>query len=774
MGRMVAGECRQGPINRLAGQPLGRQTGPVFHRSERDGADRRLATWRRLGRSLVVELGAIGFVFALALCFAAQPANGSEISMPTSGTHITIVQRIALDAQFQPLLGNPDPTLPETDPEAVKMRFACLGSVGPDILYALGDYGGKQQDFENFLVKVAATFDSLGELMGKIGRYIDGVENSITLGVVDSINQSTALVTGATNQGALALLASQVNLWPVFEPSRQRDQPRQKWYWADYLHYVRSGRFVRELIDRSAGNPNLRAYAFGYLTHYVTDVVGHPYVNQVVGAPWRLAWQRHHLVENFIDAYVWDRWHTPLPPPAPPTSEEQPLDRVQNAPNPIGGGAPYTFARINDWINIGKSGGIDPVDAIVDQISQEIEKGLFDIGVVDDIEPVAPTDADFKAWCTLFVRALHATYTEDPIRRPMNLASGILPGGVKRSDGFPTEEDVASAYGVFRLVMKVGTEEKIQPPQPPNIVADVTAAVQQVLNKVAADLAGIPAPPPLPNGGAFSPAAILDALIAAAEWAGAVAEAVAKAVGDFLQGVVTVAAVPVSDSIKYVLYLLNSALFALYRTLRDVLVLQAYSPPYTDQLTQMFGTLSASTLWRSAGNGVQGAYPHEELPVQREYLHSSFNPAVFPSAKAENPAVAFVAPYGPSPGSRPIPASPDAFIESPLGAVDMFDPAAPRQASLVGDVQSFADGTLNFGGAIENSKRGIGLAVAGFPGGKTLPDYNLDGDRGYGWPCWDVTPAPIAGQAAGDPLAPDAPPNQPAMIATVHAEVVTG
>src|SRR5262249_14082789 len=128
--------------------------------------------------------------------------------MPTSGTHITIVQRIALDAQFQPLLGNPDPTLPDTDPEAMKMRFACLGSVGPDILYALGDYGGKQQDFENFLVKVAATFDSLGELMGQIGRYIDGVENGITLGVVDSIKQSTALVTGAINQGALALLAS--------------------------------------------------------------------------------------------------------------------------------------------------------------------------------------------------------------------------------------------------------------------------------------------------------------------------------------------------------------------------------------------------------------------------------------------------------------------------------------------------------------------------------------------------------------------------------------
>src|SRR3954468_10687507 len=27
----------------------------------------------------------------------------------------------------------------------------------------------------------------------------------------------------------------------------------------------------------------------------------------------------------------------------------------------------------------------------------------------------------------------------------------------------------------------------------------------------------------------------------------------------------------------------------------------------------------------------------------------------------------------------------------------------------------------------------------GFPGGTLLPDYNVDGDRSYAWPCWDVT-----------------------------------
>jgi hypothetical protein len=246
-----------------------------------------------------------------------------------------------------------------------------------------------------------------------------------------------------------------------------------------------------------------------------------------------------------------------------------------------------------------------------------------------------------------------------------------------------------------------------------------------------------------------------------------------EAVFDALAGLVSVAATVVSDGIKYVLYLLNSALFALYRTLRDVLVLQAYSVPYTEQLNQLFGTLAASTLWRSAGNGAAGSYPHEELPIQREFFNSHFNPAVFPSAKAELPAVGFVAPYGPPPGAR-IPASPDAFLEAPRGPADMFQPNAPRVAAQIGNIPSFVDTFISFGGAIANSKHGIDLAVASFPGGTMLPDYNLDGDRGYAWPTWDVMPAPLPNQPPGDPLAPDAPANLPAQIATARAVLVKG
>src|SRR5439155_17941975 len=167
-----------------------------------------------------------------------------------------------------------------------------------------------------------------------------------------------------------------------FEARRQQDRPRAEWFWADYLHYVRTGQFVNRLLQnsRNSNNPNLRAYALGYLTHYVTDVVGHPYVNQVVQGPWRVYWQRHHLVENFIATYVWDRWHVSRPVPSTPSTEEQPLDVVTTTPNAMGTGAPFTFARLNDHNSIGIPTIGDPVDAAVQKVCDEINDGLFSLG----------------------------------------------------------------------------------------------------------------------------------------------------------------------------------------------------------------------------------------------------------------------------------------------------------------------------------------------------------------------------------------------------------
>ena len=163
---------------------------------------------------------------------------------------------------------------------------------------------------------------------------------------------------------------------------------REEWFWADVLHYWRSGKFVENLVARAkaSGNPNLIAYAYGYVSHYATDVVGHPFVNQVVGSPWRTYWQRHHLVENFSGtAILWDRWHAPNAPA--PGAHEPPLDRLVGTPNPMGTGAPVTYARLNDHVNIGTPTLGDPVDMLVDDVAAHLQSLLVNLGIAVNTEP---------------------------------------------------------------------------------------------------------------------------------------------------------------------------------------------------------------------------------------------------------------------------------------------------------------------------------------------------------------------------------------------------
>ncbi len=74
------------------------------------------------------------------------------------------------------------------------------------------------------------------------------------------------------------------------------------------LHYRKTYKFAAALW-RNADCPERKAFALGWMTHLATDVVGHSFVNQKCGGPYRLHPQRHHLIENHIDAWVYDCFH---------------------------------------------------------------------------------------------------------------------------------------------------------------------------------------------------------------------------------------------------------------------------------------------------------------------------------------------------------------------------------------------------------------------------------------------------------------------------------
>jgi hypothetical protein len=683
--------------------------------------------------------------------------------MPTSGTHITVVEQLALHSSaFKALLG--DPLADPDTPDGTRMRFAKLGAVGPDVLYMLGDFNvpgaSALQDLENLLVKVGGTTACMSELSEKVNKWLTGELDKITAGIASELQSTSALVSGVVTNGFMALLVgSGVNVWSVFRSPRQQDLPREKWFWADFLHYVYTGDFTKRLLNNAkrSGDPKLYAYALGYLSHYVTDVVGHPYVNQVVQGPFRMHWQRHHLIENFIDAYVWDRWHVQRPDPG--GAAERPLDAATFVPNALGQGAPVLMSRLHDHITVGGTHLPDPVDAVIEGVCQKIEKGLFDIGILEDTRMDAPADPGFDAWLKLLVQTLHDVYTGTPphlIRHPTILASAPDP----RVDGFPREGDVAGAYGVLRLLLKVATEEDLQPPVFPDIVGDVSAVIDKTMQKIANDIGGVPPFPTPSSGGSFSLDSLLQSIADIAQGVGEAVQGIGKALADLVAGLAGLGEVLVADSIKILLWLLNSALFALYRYFRDVLVLNAYSSPFTDELVAHIGGVNTTDLWISRGNLTKNAYPAEENPHARDHLFSPYRPYVPPanSQTVEQPPVALAGPYGP--GSRP-----EAFLEAPQGPDNMFAGTAlqtPTNALTRQRERTFTDTPKNFGGAIANSA----YAIAGFErlgNDLVLPNFDLDGDRGYAWPGWQVDPDPLH-----DPLDP----THPANAGGVHVQAV--
>ena len=93
-----------------------------------------------------------------------------------------------------------------------------------------------------------------------------------------------------------------------------------EWSWFDILHSRRTGEFAATLLDVARGKrpgfdgetrerPRLFAYAVGYLSHLAADVVGHAYVNSIVGGPYRIQQaQRHTTQEKIMDVWAYDHY----------------------------------------------------------------------------------------------------------------------------------------------------------------------------------------------------------------------------------------------------------------------------------------------------------------------------------------------------------------------------------------------------------------------------------------------------------------------------------
>jgi hypothetical protein len=202
--------------------------------------------------------------------------------------------------------------------------YVALGAIGPDIFFLLPDF---KPPVGNMLWKLATTIRDLytawddtflgpyESAMGPIGANAADEINALTGGLKDTIDQISSEATKLLQDFILKLILQQYDFFGLLSSGVPAGFDEQTFFWSDMLHYRQTYRLGAELWKRASSITNddtrgrFQAFALGWITHLGTDVTGHSFVNQKAGGPYRLHWQRHHLVENHMDALVYNSEH---------------------------------------------------------------------------------------------------------------------------------------------------------------------------------------------------------------------------------------------------------------------------------------------------------------------------------------------------------------------------------------------------------------------------------------------------------------------------------
>jgi len=621
-------------------------------------------------------------------------------------------------------------------------NFAALGAVGPDLFFFLPDFRDKTIEgvrisLSSVLVKVLQFLEDLyaaidpyltkwehylgpaSEGLGEEMSRLTGGLSEVLGGIFGELN---AILTTAIED----FFVKQRDWWSFFSLGFNEGTDEQAFFWSDMLHYRRTGAFGRSLLrhaqalgdDRRDG---ARAYALGYLTHLATDVSGHALVNAISGGPFRLHWQRHHLVENHMDAdwYLGD----PLSPRQPP-----------NYPQFTESALYYDIA-------------FDKANAPVSRPSYPTGRTMRDHWVRKrklDLDSEMPDHI-----AQLLLDAIEETFYQAGDKHPK-----ILQG----TDGRPTIGNVKEAYKLLFRYLKLSTVDGFshEKPEPPLVFPNL-------------DFPTATDPKDSPPGDDSSDSNFFDDLL---DFLLSVARVLAY-IGEVVLWFATLPWAVLADlgtyPLRYALYyLLELPLYYVLKNFRSTLVQTGYLHPMDDEVDQSLVKIGNNQveIWtqvrtqvedpfggvRPSGEGPPPTtfrdpkgYPHlnrdddykhpweypHDSPVEQKPTTTSPYPTASPYARDADPAMLFQA------------QQPDAVIRDGLETATSPDDADTIGLHLAPD--------RHMGDSVNLSKYLIWLASRADRGAVELVDWNLDADRGYGYHGWDW---------CRHPAGPEFPPKQ--------------
>jgi hypothetical protein len=659
-------------------------------------------------------------------------------------------------------LGGPSPG--EIQDVATKNpAYVALGAIGPDIFFLLPDFkppaGTLLWGAANTVRDVYQWWDDnfLGPYEDQIGPVSDDLSaelNSLSGGVVAEIDRITSRAFDFLKDTILQLAARHYDIFSLLSSGVPSGYDEQVFFWSDMLHYRKTYEFARYLwANASDPDPDKasakQAFALGWMSHLATDVTGHSFVNEKCGGPYRLHWQRHHLIENHMDAKVYD--------------SEYGTQRIYQM---------LSCAALHLWFAF-KGDETSYANFFTDQPGKSYATGDDTRSILDrksawDVDSALP---DFLAdYLASALRDVYAVGDKDKPNGPAADHPTVI-SDLTTSDGYPTPKNIQTTYWWLSKYAKFITTDyfSIRRPEEPPIFP----------------FASFPSPP----GSGTSDAGpsddddnswhdFLEILLAIFAWVAYLGEIVVWAVSQL----VTILTGPATYPARQWLYeYIELPLYNAWAAMHWYLSITGFVYPMTTEINAGLTTLGVRVTEAWAGvlkdlNDLGGGLPSTPAPAGTEPVNAGATGEGFPIDVVVDPPDEFahtvdgalpgklcggsetpseyrrpwrwpdtdnegdaVAIEHPEVFSGPYRAGQDATVllsNLPGSQAARDDFAASKSEA---DTRSHAHAHLplgeHLGGPVDYTCYLMARLTRDAPG--DIANFNLDADRGYGYLCWD-------------------------------------
>jgi hypothetical protein len=620
----------------------------------------------------------------------------------TSGTVLTQTQLNTATTQIQTAMSGLATT---NQPLAFELYFNPIGAIYSVLFNTLvvpvWPILDQVTDFFNQLEVIVQNQDTIGlaEIIGQLSG-IQSKGNSLK-GLSSTLSLLQVVVGGILTQGPW------MEMNESFPPPAEVLLDRRY----EFLRWHQTDKFAQALLS-NASNDNQKAYAFGWMCHIGSSVTAEPFINNITGGPYRTHWWRNRLVGNYVDSWTFGFFEQS---PNPTMTGDNPTPPYFDPMTGNGWPALCNGGNLQNEFNVGNLSGPAP-----DDVPAALK--AMATGNLGSLASSFPADIT-----NLFSAALAATYP---------VASQPIVGLDSSSNPIPAFDNntLANAYvGAFAVYWFMSSGKGALGT---NIVGPGT---------------GMPEPSWVSSGGSPSPTqgglnvggAICAALLA-------IFAIFSILTGDFVGGMAALTAAlnaPIIDwaTVNNELFWLRKNLIDQENAMQEALVLGglAYPPPVmlgvqvniqgTDttlpgtDLTPPFNTdispvatVTGVPLCKTNSLSTQGLDVANVKPGYPRWLDTTsplgafadLNFAVYPvSIQVEEPST-------------------NNIIQPNLYPQTIVNGSGLQNGGIMAS-ETYPSNSEFLGDAVSNATQLIAA------GGVGLQDYNLDGDRGYGWLAWD-------------------------------------